>query len=91
MKKKRKGRMYIDYVQHGKDKTIIAPYSPRMTKEGTAAAPLFWEVVKEGLHPGQFTISNVIERTAQYGCPFTDYFSLKSTQEMEKMLHLVRK
>ena len=91
MKKKRKGRLYIDYVQHGKDKTIIAPYSPRMTKEGTVAAPLFWEEVKEGLHPGQFTISNVIERTEQYGCPFTDYFSLKSTQKMEKMLHLVRK
>src|SRR5699024_2907468 len=33
LKKHRKGRLYIDYVQHGKDKTIIAPYSPRKTGE----------------------------------------------------------
>src|SRR5699024_11218425 len=26
MKNKRHGKLYIDYVQHGKKKTIIAPY-----------------------------------------------------------------
>ncbi len=91
MKSKRNGRLYIDYVQHGKDKTIIAPYSPRMTKDGTVAAPLFWEEVKEGLTPGQFTMDNIIERTELYGCPFADYFALRSTQDMRKLLKLVRK
>lgn len=91
IKRKRNGRLYIDYLQHGKDKTIIAPYSPRMTKDGTVAAPLFWEEVKEGLNPEQFTINNVIERTEQYGCPFSNYFTLMSTQDMGRLLKLVRK
>ncbi|AXI10382.1 DNA ligase D [Oceanobacillus zhaokaii] len=90
MKNKRNGRLYIDYVQHGKDKTLIAPYSPRKTKDGTVATPLFWDEVKEGLDPGQFTIGNVIERVKQYGCPFADYFSFHSKQDMRKVLKLVR-
>src|SRR5690606_17356952 len=73
MKKNRHGRLYIDYVQHGKDKTIIAPYSPRRTEEGTVATPLFWEEVTEDLRPEQFHIGNVIERVKELGCPFRNY------------------
>ncbi|RDW15368.1 DNA ligase D [Oceanobacillus chungangensis] len=90
MKNKRNGRLYLDYVQHGKDKTLIAPYSPRKTKDGTVATPLFWDEVKEGLDPGQFTIGNVIERVKQFGCPFANYFTLHSMQDMRKVLKLVR-
>lgn len=90
MKKKRNGRLYIDYVQHGKDKTLIAPYSPRMTKEGTVATPLFWEEVNEDLHPTQFTIGNAIERVKQFGCPFKNYVETAATQTLHKVLMLVR-
>lgn len=89
MKKKRKGRLYIDYMQHGKDKTIIAPYSPRMTKEGTVAAPLFWEEVTESLRPVEFTLENVVERVAELGCPFVDYFAVGEEQRLGKVLELV--
>jgi len=90
MKKNRNGRLYIDYVQHGKDKTLIAPYSPRMTKEGTIATPLFWHEVKEGLYPTQFTIENAIDRIHEFGCPFREYQMSGATQKMDKVLKLVR-
>ncbi|MGJ9458249.1 DNA ligase D [Oceanobacillus sp. CF4.6] len=90
MKKNRNGRLYIDYVQHGKDKTLIAPYSTRMTKEGTIATPLFWDEVKEGLHPTQFTIDVVVKRVQELGCPFADYFETAAVQKLDKVLKLVR-
>ena len=90
MKAKRRGRLYIDYVQHGKDKTIIAPYSPRKTEEGTVATPLYWEEVSETLDPLQFTIKNVGQRVKTIGCPFRGYFSAGEKQQMKKMLQLVR-
>ncbi|TDQ41485.1 DNA ligase D [Aureibacillus halotolerans] len=39
----RKGRLYVDYVQHHPKKTIIAPYSCRGNQEGYVAAPLEWD------------------------------------------------
>jgi len=89
-KNKRNGRLYIDYVQHGKDKTLIAPYSPRKTMDATVATPLFWEEVKEGLTPDQFTIENVVERVQTHGCPFADYFVAGGRQKLDKVLELVR-
>ncbi|MGP4063774.1 DNA ligase D [Oceanobacillus sp. M65] len=89
MKKNRGGRLYIDYVQHGKDKTIIAPYSTRKTAEATVATPLFWNEVKDGLSPEQFTINNVPGRVKELGCPFSDYQLAKQEQQVESILTLV--
>ncbi|WP_309228357.1 DNA ligase D [Virgibacillus saliphilus] len=90
MKKNRHGRLYIDYLQHGRDKTLIAPYSPRKTNLATIATPLFWEEVKDGLDPGQFTISNAIKRIKTLGCPFASYFDVARKQYLDSVLDLVR-
>ncbi|MFD0956784.1 DNA ligase D [Virgibacillus alimentarius] len=91
MKNKRKGRLYIDYLQHGKDKTLIAPYSVRKTVDATVAAPLFWDEVKHGLTPDSFTLNNVVDRVQTCGCPFANYFSAGKKQRLDKMLELVKK
>ncbi len=89
LKKNRQGRLYIDYVQHGKDKTLIAPYSPRKIADATVATPLYWEEVKEGLIPDQFTITNVnvVERIQLLGCPFAGYFDIR--QNLDKVLKMI--
>ncbi|WP_194840916.1 DNA ligase D [Filobacillus milosensis] len=71
LKKNRGKRLYIDYVQHAKGKTIVAPYSPRATEGATVATPLFWDEVNENLNPANFTINNVTQRIKQLGCPFS--------------------
>lgn len=90
MKKNRGGKLYIDYVQHGKDKTIIAPYSPRKTTEGTVATPIFWNELSDELNPLLFTIATVPARVKEKGCPFATYNEARSSQPMKKLLELVR-
>lgn len=90
LKKNRHGRLYIDYVQHGKDKTLIASYSPRMTKEGTVSTPLYWREVNEDLTPTAFTIGNVVERVRERGCPFLRYFETGRRQRLDKVLKMVK-
>ena len=90
LKKNRKGRLYIDYVQHGKDKTLVAPYSPRMTKEGTVSTPLFWHEVNKDLDPTAFTIRNTVERVKEFGCPFEGYFDVGYKQNLSKLLKMVK-
>ncbi|WP_246569728.1 DNA ligase D [Lentibacillus saliphilus] len=89
MKDKRNGRLYIDYVQHGKDKTIIAPYSPRSTGEATVATPLFWEELNEELRPEQFTIKNVVKRIQTLGCPWAHYFKAGTDQRLDALEKLI--
>ncbi|KHE72562.1 DNA ligase D [Halobacillus sp. BBL2006] len=85
LKKKRGSRLYLDYVQHAEGKTIIAPYSARATDKGTVATPLFWDEVKEGLTPEQFTIDNMLARVQEGGCPFQEYDHARSRQPIKQM------
>ncbi|MDY0404501.1 DNA ligase D [Virgibacillus sp. 179-BFC.A HS] len=89
MKKNRHGRLYIDYVQHGKNKTIVTPYSARKKDEGTVAAPLFWEEVNDDLLPQQFTIHNVVDRVKEKGCPFADYQIAREQQKLDNLFSLL--
>ncbi|MFB4169862.1 DNA ligase D [Virgibacillus sp. JSM 102003] len=91
LKKNRGDRLYIDYLQHGKDKTLIAPYSPRKRDDATVSMPLFWEEVKDGLTPDAFTIANAVDRVKRDGCPFDGYFEVGKTQVMDKILKLVKR
>ncbi|MFK4997820.1 hypothetical protein ACI2OX_11315 [Bacillus sp. N9] len=80
LKKNRGNKLYIDFIQHRKGKTIIAPYSVRMNKEGSVAAPLFWDEVNEQLHPEHFTIATVLERLNKRADPFQRFFLCKAEQ-----------
>ncbi|MGJ7921503.1 DNA ligase D [Neobacillus sp. LXY-4] len=82
MKKNRGNRLYVDYVQHGEGKTIIAPYSLRGNPLATVATPLYWHEVNEKLAMENFTIKNMIARLKKVGDPFQDYFAAKTRQDM---------
>ncbi len=91
LKEKRQDRLYIDYVQHGRDKTLIAPYSPRKTAEASIATPLYWEEVKEGLRPEQFTLPHMIHRIQTNGCPFSTFFEAGEHQQIVPLQKLISK
>ncbi len=90
LKKKRGNRLYVDFVQHAEGKTIIAPYSPRATKEGTVATPLFWEEVTDDLTPTLFTIKNVADRVLTKGCPWITFENRKEHQDVSKLKNLIQ-
>jgi bifunctional non-homologous end joining protein LigD len=67
MPKKRKHKIYLDFLQNREGQTLAAPYSVRPTEEASVSAPLHWNEVKEGLLPSDFTIENMPARLKQYG------------------------
>ncbi len=64
---KRKGKIYLDFLQNRAIQTIAAPYSLRPKPGATASAPLHWDEIKEGLSIGDFTIYNMAERVKEMG------------------------
>lgn len=90
MKKKRGGKLYVDFVQHAEGKTIIAPYSMRGHEDALVAAPLFWKEVNASLSPDHFTIETVLSRVDRYGCPFARFFACKNGQPFAPVLAFLK-
>lgn len=90
LKKKRGKRLYVDYVQHRKGKTIIAPYSVRFNEEALVASPIDWDELTEELDPTQFTIHQVLERLKRKKDPFTHFFSCKEKQPFDQVLQQIK-
>jgi bifunctional non-homologous end joining protein LigD len=63
----RQERVYLDFLQNGKGKTLAAPYSVRPYAKATVSAPLKWTEVKKGLDPGKFTIRTMAKRLDSVG------------------------
>ena len=64
---KRKGKMYLDFLQNRAQATIAAPYSVRPKPGATVSMPLHWEEVRKGLKMKDFTILNALDRVKEVG------------------------
>ena len=62
---KRKGKIYLDYLQNRSIQTIAAPYSIRPKPGATVSMPLEWDEVKPGLKIQDFTIHNAAAEARQ--------------------------
>jgi bifunctional non-homologous end joining protein LigD len=90
--KRKKNRVYFDYVQNAKSKTIAAPYVLRAYPGAPVATPLEWSEVRHGLHPLQFNITNARERFADKGDLFQGVIQRPQRLEgaLEKLERLFR-
>jgi bifunctional non-homologous end joining protein LigD len=82
--KRKTNRVYFDYLQIGKSKTIAAPYVLRAYPGAPVATPLEWKEVRHGLHPSQFNITNTRQRFAEKGDLFAGV--LEKPQRLEGAL-----
>ena len=64
---KRKGKLYLDFLQNRPQATIATAYSLRPKPGATVSMPLHWEEVKKGLKMTDFTIKNAIARIKNEG------------------------
>ena len=64
---KRKGRLYLDCLQNGYGKTIVAPYSLRAADGAPVSAPLEWSEVTRKLDPSRFNLRTMPNRIAKKG------------------------
>ncbi len=65
-KEERGARVFIDYNQNARDRTIASVYSVRANPEGRVSCPLAWPEV-ETVEPGELTLATVPARVAALG------------------------
>lgn len=60
--KKRRGKIYIDFLQNHPMQTIACPYTVRGKPGAPVSTPLAWPEVRHGIHPSQFNLNTVLKR-----------------------------
>jgi len=87
--KRKKERVYFDYLQIASSKTISAPYVVRAYAGAPVATPLDWKEVKKGLLPSEFTLRNAPKRFEKVGDLFAPV--LENLQRIEPALEKIGK
>jgi bifunctional non-homologous end joining protein LigD len=79
-KKKRVGRIFVDYLRNDRMNTAVAPYSSRARVGATVSTPLFWDEL-DGLESAAvYNINNIEDRLESLRSdPWADFFKTKQT------------
>jgi bifunctional non-homologous end joining protein LigD len=85
--RRKKAKVYFDYLQISSAKTIAAPYVLRAHPGAPVSTPLDWSEVKPGLDPAQFNIHNAMDRFDRTGDLFEAV--LTKPQRLEPALEKV--
>jgi len=72
---KRKGKVYLDFLQNGKGKTMASIYSLRPREGANASTPLDWDEINATLDLGKFNIKTIPKRLQQKGELWANFFN----------------
>ncbi len=75
---KKPGKVFVDYLQNSVGRTMVCPYSLRVTPDATVSTPLEWSEVKKEIKPAEFNIFTVFGLRKD---PWIDVF--KNPQKLE--------
>ena len=70
-KEERGERIFIDFNQANRDRTMAGAYSPRALAGATVSTPVAWEEL-DGLDPTRFTVRTIPQRLADIGDPWAE-------------------
>ncbi len=65
--KNREGKLYFDYLQMWKNKTIVTAYSPRAVENGLISTPVTWQELSRGIDVNDFNFFTMKDRLNQIG------------------------
>ncbi|WEK62374.1 MAG: non-homologous end-joining DNA ligase [Candidatus Microbacterium colombiense] len=68
-KEERGERIFIDFNQANRDRTMAGAYSPRALPAATVSTPVHWEELDD-LDPTRFTVRTIPQRLADVGDPW---------------------
>lgn len=80
---KRTGKVFFDYKQNVRGKSLASVWSPRISPEATVSMPLRWDDL-EHVYPTDFTILNAVESVADSGDPWAGM--METRQDLRKLL-----
>jgi len=67
VRKRRRGTVYVDFLQNILGKTLATAYSARASEFAGVSTPLTWEEVHAGVNPQDFTITTAPARFREVG------------------------
>jgi bifunctional non-homologous end joining protein LigD len=73
---RRRGKIFFDYNQNSRGKSLAVPYSPRRHPSATVSTPVRWEEL-EAIYPTDFTLRTVPDRLEAVGDPWHDILEAK--------------
>ena len=73
----REGKVYVDFLQNGHGRLIVAPLCVRPLPGAPVSAPLEWDEVDDGLSIADHTIGTVPERMAARGDPMREVLEMR--------------
>jgi bifunctional non-homologous end joining protein LigD len=84
---RRRGKIFFDYNQNTRGKSLAVPYSPRRHAAGTVSTPVSWDEI-ESVYPTDFTLRTVPARLEEKGDPWAAI--LESKQDLGAALGVGR-
>ncbi len=73
-KEERGARVFVDYNQMARDRTIASAYSIRPTPDARVSAPLTWEELSD-VDPADFTVTTMPDRFASAGDVWAPFYA----------------
>jgi len=71
---KRKGKVYLDFLQNGKGKTMASIYSLRPREGANVSTPLDWDEINDKLKITDFNIKTLQKRLEEKGDLWANFF-----------------
>jgi bifunctional non-homologous end joining protein LigD len=82
---KRTGKIFLDYNQNVRGKTLASIYSPRPAPQASVSTPVRWDEL-EKVYPTDFTIKTVPDRLSRIGDIWSDILDQRT--DLKKVLGL---
>lgn len=80
-KEERGAKIFVDYNQANRDRTMAGAYSPRALAHASVSCPLDWDEL-EGADPAAFTVLTVPERLRTVGDPWENLHASPGTVDV---------
>jgi bifunctional non-homologous end joining protein LigD len=88
-KRKRQGRILVDYLRNARGATAIEAYSTRAHPGAPVAAPIHWDELADGVRANSFTVRNMGPRMRELGeDPWKDFGAVKQSLTAPMMRRL---
>lgn len=85
---KRGGKIYLDYLQNGRGKTMAFQYGLRPLPGAPVSTPLDWSEVESGkIRPGDFNMETIFPRLTSVGDVYAEI--LKQRQPLDELMKML--